>query len=81
MSLTVTVDGPATVVALEVEKSEAPAYAPPRPAAPPTIAAATMMPTTLPAPTFCRPAGAAESPSGTVCCVPVGAAGPNAYCP
>ena len=61
VSLTVTLAGPDAVVTVSGAKSATPAYAPPSPAAPPTRAAATMIPATLPAPSFARgddPAGA-----------------------
>ena len=48
--LTVTVEGPLVTTVCDCGNREAPAAAPPMPAAPPTRAAATMMPTILPAP-------------------------------
>ncbi len=50
--LTVTAPGPVVTTVCGCAKNEVPAAAPPRPAAPPTRAAATMMPTIFPAPTF-----------------------------
>src|SRR5687768_13706560 len=50
VSLTVTVAGPAMGAVPAGAKSTDPAYDVPSPAAPPTSAAATMMPATLPAP-------------------------------
>ena len=49
-SVLLTIDGPVVTTVCDCGKNDAPAAAVPMPAAPPTRAAATMMPTTFPAP-------------------------------